>query len=519
MQSSLQLDDPSNSGSIFATFERIWFKYYSIIIENVSDYLPKGYDDEFLKPISFETIKNNFLTEAIKGIEVKAINSLTGDKLVYPRNTAKKYIAIGGNRLSRGFTLEGLSINYFVRSTDYSDALLQMGRWFGYRPGYLDCCKLFITRDSMEKYDMVTRTIEELETEFRKMEEKDKTPANFILRVKKHPGALKITRPAILRDTKEVNWSYQDELEQTTVFEISKESIDSVWSHFKEGIVGKFKFEVKMKSDGITKSGFLTTETGIDKIIEILKQGNNFGSETCDSIIKFLERCRSVNKLKRWTIAIKTTGRANEKEGKGKLKKEESGLPIDIDMTVRRGPGKEEGAKKYREKFIQGKKFGASGKSANIISAGLDMAVLLNKTQIEEAEKEFIANRIQYYEAKYPEWSKERVRETAKKVNIPERVYRERMSDQEGLLVIYILDSYYVFLQEKGKEEDSEMKTFVENEGIDLNTPLIGCVIGFPPIEPDPGGVYVHGNYGFEEDEEIEFNEADSELPDDANEI
>jgi hypothetical protein len=48
---------------------------------------------------------------------------------------------------------------------------------------------------------------------------------------------------------------------------------------------------------------------------------------------------------------------------------------------------------------------------------------------------------------------------------------------------------------------------------------LIGYAIGFPPIEPDPGGVYVHGNYGFEEEEEIEFNEVDSELPDDANEI
>ena len=519
LQSDLQLDDPISPSSIFATFERIWFKYYSTIIENVSDYLPKGYDDEFLKPISFETIKNNFLTDAIKGIEVKAINSSTGDKLIYPKNTPKKYIAIGGNRLSRGFTLEGLSINYFIRSTDYSDALLQMGRWFGYRPGYLDCCKLFITRDSIEKYDMVTRTIEELETEFRKMEEKDKTPANFILRVKKHPGALKITRPAILRDIKEVNWSYQDELEQTTVFDISKERIDSVWSKFKEHIVGKFKFEEKMKSDGITKAGFLTTETDIDEIMEILKQDNNFGIETCDSIIKFLERCRSVNKLKRWTIAIKTTGGANENEGKGELKKEESGLPIDIGMTVRRGPGKEGGAKKYRDNFIQDKRFGASGKSANIISAGLDMAVLLNKSQIEEAEKEYIAYRIKYYKAKYPEWTKEVVQETAEKVNIPERVYREKMTDQEGLLVIYILDSYYVFLQEKGKEEDTEMRNFIEREGIDLNIPLIGYAIGFPPIEPDPGGVYVHGNYGFEEEEEIEFNEADSELPDDANEM
>lgn len=518
LQIGLQLDNPSDSSSIFATFKRIWFNYYSTIIENVSDYLPIGYDDEFLKPISFDTIKNNFLIDAVKGIEVKAINSSTGDKLVYPKNTPKKYIAIGGNRLSRGFTLEGLSINYFVRSTDYSDALLQMGRWFGYRPGYLDCCKLFITRDSMEKYDLVTRTIEELETEFRKMDEKDKTPANFILRVKKHPGALKITRPAILRDTKEVNWSYQDELEQTTVFEISKKSIEAVWSQFKEQIVGKFKFERKIKPDGISESGFLTTQVGIDEIIEILKQENNFGRETCESIIKFLERCRTVNKLRRWTIAIKTTGRANEKEGKGILKKEESGLPIDITMTVRRGPNKEEGAKKYRDKFILERKFGASGKSANIISSGLDMAVLLTKTQIEEAEKEFIANRTQYYEAKYPEWSKEQVQETAEKVNIPERVFREKMIDQEGLLVIYILDSYYVFLQERGNI-DTDLKEFVEKEKIDLNIPLIGYAMGFPPIEPDPGGVYVHGNYGFEEEEDFEFNEGDSELPDDANEI
>jgi hypothetical protein len=65
----------------------------------------------------------------------------------------------------------------------------------------------------------------------------------------------------------------------------------------------------------------------------------------------------------------------------------------------------------------------------------------------------------------------------------------------------------------------TQLKTIIESEGIDLNIPLIGYAIGFPPIEPDPGGVYVHGNYGFEEDEEIEFNEADSELPDDANEI
>lgn len=517
LQSSLQLDDPTNPTSIFATFERIWFKYYSKIIEHVSDYLPKGYDDEFLRPISFETIKNNFLTDAIKDIEVKAINSSTGDKLIYPKNTPKKYIAIGGNRLSRGFTLEGLSINYFVRSTDYSDALLQMGRWFGYRPGYLDCCKLFITSDSMEKYDLVTRTIEELESEFRIMEEKNRTPANFILRVKKHPGALKITRPAILRDTLEVNWSYQDTLEQSTNFDIRWQKIEAVWHQFKNNIVGKYKFEVKKKENG-SDAGFLTTQTDIAGVLEILKQENNFTNETCDSIIKFIERCKEVNKLTKWTIAIKTTGRAKENEGKGKLRKEESNLDIDITMTVRRGPSTEAGVKYFREKFVHWKIFGASGKSANLISAGLDLSILLTETQIKAAEKEFIDNRRKYYQEKYPEWTEKQVNKKAEEVNIPERVYREQMTDQEGLLVIYILDSYYVFLQEKGRE-DSQLKTIVETEGIDLNIPLIGYAIGFPPIEPDPGGVYVHGNYGFEDEEEIEFNESDSELPDDANEI
>lgn len=518
LQSSLQLDDPGNPTSIFATFERIWFKYYSKIIEHISDYLPKGYDDGFLKPISFETIKNNFLTDAIKGIEVKAINSITGDKLIYPKNTPKKYIAIGGNRLSRGFTLEGLSINYFIRSTDYSDALLQMGRWFGYRPGYLDCCKLFITRDSIEKYDLVTRTIEELEIEFRKMEEKNRTPANFILRVKKHPSALKITRPNILRDTLEVNWSYQDSLEQSTNFDIHKKKIEAVWEQFRKNIVGKYKFEVKKKEDNKTDAGFLVAQTDITGILEILRQENNFGDDTRDSMIKFIEKCHADKKLKNWTIAIKTTGRAKENEGKGVLKKQESGLPVDITMTVRRGPNTHEGVKYFREKFIQSKIFGASGKSANLISAGLDMAILLTDAQIKSAEKEFIDNRKNYYKEKYPEWSEAQVKKKAEEVNIPERVYREKMTDQEGLLVIYILDSYYVFLQEQGRE-DAQLKALIQSEGIDLNIPLIGYAIGFPPIDPDPGGVYVHGNYGFEEDEEIEFNEADSELPDDANEI
>jgi hypothetical protein len=55
-------------------------------------------------------------------------------------------ILVGGAKLSRGFTVEGLTVTYFRRATDIGATLTQMGRWFGFRPGYRDLVRLFIAR-------------------------------------------------------------------------------------------------------------------------------------------------------------------------------------------------------------------------------------------------------------------------------------------------------------------------------------------------------------------------------------
>ena len=164
LEENINNDFPNNYDLVYGRLEKTWNKYYATIVHNIRSYLPEGYNDEFLIPKTFNEIKPH-LINAVKGIEVKAVNSETGDKLQYVKDNfgnGKKIIAVGGNRLSRGFTLEGLTINYFIRNTNYSDTLLQMGRWFGYRPGYLDCCKLFTTTDAINKFDSTTRTIEEL---------------------------------------------------------------------------------------------------------------------------------------------------------------------------------------------------------------------------------------------------------------------------------------------------------------------------------------------------------------------
>jgi Z1 domain-containing protein len=55
-------------------------------------------------------------------------------------------ILVGGAKLSRGYTVEGLTTTYFRRVASASDTLMQMGRWFGFRSGYRDLVRLFIGR-------------------------------------------------------------------------------------------------------------------------------------------------------------------------------------------------------------------------------------------------------------------------------------------------------------------------------------------------------------------------------------
>ncbi|MDR3713085.1 MAG: Z1 domain-containing protein [Puia sp.] len=485
---------PSSPHSIYAQLERTWNQYYAVIIENIRTYLPKDYGDEFLQPVSFDDIKP-LLPRAVQGLEVKAINSVTKEKLVYTTDQSgegKKYIAIGGNRLSRGFTLEGLTINYFIRNTNFADTLLQMGRWFGYRPGYIDCCKLFTTWDAIEKFEAATRTIDELELQFKEMQRMGKTPQDFILRVRTHPGVLDITRPSILKNAKEVKWSYQDTLVQTTQFELKQERIKRAW----EEMINLF--------NGFTiKGDFCVLDTDVTGLFRFLNCPNsfyNFG-EQLNHIKKFLDLCAEQDKLKRWRIAVKMTGASRHF-----IASASTGLPEDIQLSVRSGPSSKDAHALYRREFLTRGIFTGSGQSANIISAGKDMSLWLDPKEIADAEKEFIDSKVAALMEKNKNQTETEARDIARKLTKPERIYREKMSDDTGLLVIYLMDLREVF-----KKDDEELRRVKEDRQIDDTIPLIGYAIGFPPISANIGGIYLRGDYNIDEDEG-EDEEYDPEL-------
>lgn len=154
------------------------------------------------------------LHEAAVRIQVKKINGGSADALnYYDHKNGLSVIAIGGDKLSRGLTLEGLSISYYLRASRMYDTLMQMGRWFGYRPGYVDLCRLFTSRELNEWFCHITLASEELRSEFDYMADvAGSTPEQYALKVRTHPGVLQISASNKIRRAVNVDVSWAGRL-------------------------------------------------------------------------------------------------------------------------------------------------------------------------------------------------------------------------------------------------------------------------------------------------------------------
>lgn len=144
--------------------------------------------------IIFSEVKRLLREDSIK---IRCINGSSGDSLQYKDNNGKQYnvIAIGGDKLSRGLTLEGLSVSYFSRDSKMYDTLMQMGRWFGFRNGYVDLCRLYVQDSLYSNFKHISFATEDLREQIEYMnEDENNTPEKFGLRVATHPN-MKISSP------------------------------------------------------------------------------------------------------------------------------------------------------------------------------------------------------------------------------------------------------------------------------------------------------------------------------------
>lgn len=156
------------------------------------------------------------LQEVTAGLKVVEVNASQRSEALDYDNTGEHgvtVIAVGGFSLSRGLTLEGLTVSYFLRNSVMYDTLMQMGRWFGYRPGYEDLCRVWMQSEGADWYAHIHEAMLDVQRQLKSMERVHATPEDFGLEVRSHPQALMVTAKNKMGSGKEypveVNFSGQ----------------------------------------------------------------------------------------------------------------------------------------------------------------------------------------------------------------------------------------------------------------------------------------------------------------------
>lgn len=166
---------------------------------------------------TFDAIEDRIDTLLRDGVPVRVLNSDHAEELDFDAEPNLKAVLVGGNKLSRGVTVEGLLVSYYVRESPYYDTLLQMGRWFGYRGSYVDLTRLYSTRTIVTWFRDLATAEEELRRHVAVYERRRLKPTQVAPKVRKHP-VMQVTARNKMRDAQEVSFSYDGEFRQTFHF-------------------------------------------------------------------------------------------------------------------------------------------------------------------------------------------------------------------------------------------------------------------------------------------------------------
>lgn len=253
---------------------------------------------------SWEEVKPH-LHEAASRIIVKEINGGSGDALNYfDHKKGLSVIAIGGDKLSRGLTLEGLSVSYYLRASRMYDTLMQMGRWFGYRPSYVDLCRLFTSSELNEWFCHITLASEELRSEFDYMANvASSTPEQYALKVRTHPGVLQISASNKIRRAESVRVSWSGRLVESYLLSKKEDTINknlTVTTEFIKHLGSTFQRE---------KNYFLWNNVAIETIKYFLNGfsvHDNLKSASTLNILRFVESKFSYGEFQEWNVGLIT---------------------------------------------------------------------------------------------------------------------------------------------------------------------------------------------------------------------
>ncbi len=317
-------------------------------------------------------------------------------------------IAVGGFSLSRGLTLEGLTVSYFLRNSVMYDTLMQMGRWFGYRPNYEDLCRIWMPEEAASWYAHIGEATEELQLELKRMQQANATPEQFGLAVRSHPSALMVTaRNKMGAGKKQVMVGLSNSFLETAKLSAAREVLQ-------RNREARDRFLEELNSNGRgpnvaqeVSGGLLLEDVPWNVVDDFLRSFENDRESvlTDPKPVRRYISDRAHDELAQWDVLV-----ASLKPGQGEAKKL-AGWSI---VPPRRSVGTEE----FRRGVLA-----ISGRKARVASRGVEK-VGVRSELAERAEAEYRKEELARKEFA-----------PGDKLNYPDRIYRAKR--EKPLFVLY----------------------------------------------------------------------------------
>jgi hypothetical protein len=447
------------SGNLLKELEAIWKKEFVPTTAKIirDSYI---YTDSEIIPIAWKDVEAEIYS-AISKMEVRAVH---GDKNVaglshhnispldyFFSEQQGKYlsvIAVGGDKLSRGLTLEGLTVSYYLRASKMYDTLMQMGRWFGYRPGYVDLCRIFTSDELTRWYKHITIASEEMRRDFDFMFLLKKTPKEFGLKVRTHPGVLKITAANKFRYKRVMYLSYSGELEQTYQFKIDKAIFSNNFDSTINLISALGKPLAQPFNDFNKKQKFVwKSENNFNSIISFLLS-YKIGEEIIDTnkIADYITAQTKKGNLVNWTVAL-----INNSTAKSENEYLFKGIDVKVGLIDRTNISND--TNEYEVT-----KYNITDQRHELIDLSpQEIAIAKAHTELDYKE--------------------------AKSIEIPEMPSRKRIkwqrNSKNGLLLIYPLNPNCQHIVDNTTDPKTIERKLISN------VPIIGIAVSFPEIEND----------------------------------
>jgi hypothetical protein len=243
----------------------------------------------------------------ISNVHVITDNSRSLDRLNYGSEVRPHpVIVVGGNTLARGLTLNGLVSSYFVRTSNAYDSLMQMGRWFGYRPRYADLQRIWMANDPPRRTAYWFKELSLVEEEIRQQIEiyarEGRSPSELGIKIKNLPG-MAITAAAKMKSAMIAQIGFGSTRHQTILFrhEIEAQTLNQELVKNFVADVGHDKF-LNNGEGGLVALG-LSSEL-IIKFLSDYQMHPDTRTMKSDLVNKYIENLNSEGELKTWNVAL-----------------------------------------------------------------------------------------------------------------------------------------------------------------------------------------------------------------------